>query len=94
MIARGGLLEAIASVRGSIDGLTDVKRRADDFVAHRYRQPSGIVRPEWDWQGVRTAAVFYLWAGLRIANAETMPEWLPTSEYNRPRGTRPASRGP
>jgi Zn-dependent M28 family amino/carboxypeptidase len=88
----GGVLGAIAAVGGGIVGLVDVKRRADEFLAHHYHQPSDIVRPDWDWQGVRTAAAFYLWAGLRVANADAMPQWQPTSEYNRPRGTRPEPR--
>ncbi|MCU0962381.1 MAG: M20/M25/M40 family metallo-hydrolase [Pirellulaceae bacterium] len=90
---RGGVLGALASVGGNLVGLMEVKRRADDFLAQHYHQPSDVVRPEWDWQGVRTAAVFYLWAGMRIANADTMPQWRPESEFNRPRGTRPTSRG-
>jgi hypothetical protein len=87
-----GLLGAIASLGGNLVGLAEVKRRADDFLAHHYHQPSDVVRPEWDWQGVRTAAVFYLLAGLRVANADAMPQWRSASEYNHPRGTRRAPR--
>ena len=52
-----------------------------------YHQPTDVVRPDWDWSGPRTIASLMLVMGMRIANEETMPSWLPTSMYNRERGT-------
>lgn len=52
-----------------------------------YHQPTDVVRPDWDWSGPRTIASLMLVMGLRIANDETMPSWLPTSVFNRERGT-------
>ena len=52
-----------------------------------YHQPTDVVRPDWDWSGPRTIAVFMLVAGMRVANDETMPSWLSTSVFNRERGT-------
>ncbi len=52
-----------------------------------YHQPTDIVRPEWDWTGPRTMASVMLLMGLRAANDEAMPAWLPTSVFNRERGT-------
>ena len=52
-----------------------------------YHQPTDIVRPDWDWTGPRTVAAVMLVMGLRAANDEAMPEWLPTSVFNRERGT-------
>jgi len=52
-----------------------------------YHQPSDIVRPDWDWTGPRTIASLMLVMGMRIANDEGMPSWLPTSVFNRERGT-------
>lgn len=52
-----------------------------------YHQPTDIVRPDWDWSGPRTIASLMLVMGLRIANDESMPSWLPTSVFNRERGT-------
>ncbi len=52
-----------------------------------YHQPTDTVRPDWDWSGPRTIASFMLVAGLRIANDEKMPSWLPASVFNRERGT-------
>ena len=52
-----------------------------------YHQPGDVVRPEWDWSGPRTIASVMLVMGLRVANDENMPSWLPSSIYNRERGT-------
>ena len=52
-----------------------------------YHQPTDTVRPDWDWSGPRTIASFMLVAGMRVANDEKMPSWLPTSVFNRERGT-------
>jgi hypothetical protein len=52
-----------------------------------YHQPTDVVRPDWDWSGPRTIASLMLVMGLRIANDESMPSWLPTSVFNRERGT-------
>ena len=52
-----------------------------------YHQPTDIVRPDWDWSGPRTIASVMLLMGLRAANDEAMPAWLPSSIFNRERGT-------
>jgi hypothetical protein len=52
-----------------------------------YHQPSDTVRPDWNWDGPKTIAVVGLVMGLRVANEETMPSWLPNSIFNRERGT-------
>ena len=52
-----------------------------------YHQPTDTVRPDWDWNGPRTIASLMLVMGWRVANDANMPSWLPTSEFNRERGT-------
>jgi hypothetical protein len=52
-----------------------------------YHQPSDVVRPDWDWTGPRTVAGVMLVMGMRAANEEAMPAWLPSSIFNRERGT-------
>jgi hypothetical protein len=52
-----------------------------------YHQPTDIVRPDWDWTGPRTIASVMLLMGFRAANSESMPAWLPSSIFNRERGT-------
>lgn len=61
--------------------------RAQKWMATDYHQPGDIVRPEWNWDGARTVSVIGLLIGTRVANQEAMPRWLPTSPFNRARGT-------
>jgi Zn-dependent M28 family amino/carboxypeptidase len=53
-----------------------------------YHQPTDIIRPDWNWDGPRTVAVVGLLMGWRVSNNEQMPAWLPTSPFNRERGTK------
>jgi len=52
-----------------------------------YHQPSDTVRPEWNWDGPKMIAIVGLLMGVRVANEEVMPSWLPNSIFNRERGT-------
>lgn len=52
-----------------------------------YHQPTDTIRADWNWEGPRTVAVVGLLVGWRISNNEQMPAWLPTSPFNRERGT-------
>ncbi len=61
--------------------------RAQAWMATDYHQTGDIVRPEWNWDGARTVSVIGLFIGTRVANQEAMPRWLPTSPFNRARGT-------
>lgn len=62
-------------------------KRMKEWEKTDYHQPTDIIRPEWDWEGPRTLAVLSAIMGLRIANDEQMPGWLPQSPFNRERGT-------
>ena len=61
--------------------------RAKKWRETDYHQPTDTMRPEWNWDGPRTLATVGLIMGIRIANADEMPKWLPSSPYNRTRGT-------
>lgn len=75
-------------ILGAPDGPTKTwTDRLKKWSKTDYHQPTDVVRPEWDWSGPRTIASFMLVMGLRIANDETMPSWLPASVFNRERGT-------
>lgn len=52
-----------------------------------YHQPTDTVRPAWNWEGPLTIAMVGVVMGLRVANSDQMPEWLPASPFNRERGT-------
>jgi hypothetical protein len=89
---RGGLLGALTQLGSTADELFTVQKRAEFFLANHYHQTSDVIRSNWDWTGVRTAAVFYAIAGLRVANADQMPSWQDHSRYNRPRGFGPLTK--
>lgn len=63
--------------------IADVKQ----YEKTRYHQPSDVVTAEWNWQGPTDLARLGVVMGLRVANAEAMPAWLPASPFNRKRGT-------
>jgi hypothetical protein len=69
---------------GSVESWTE---RLRQWEKTDYHKPSDIVRPDWDWSGPRTVASVMLLMGLRAANSESMPAWLPSSVFNRERGT-------
>jgi hypothetical protein len=55
-----------------------------------YHQPTDTVRDNWNWEGARAVAVLGAAIGLRVANQDVMPAWLPSSPFNRERGTKEA----
>ena len=69
---------------GAVESWTE---RLKKWSKTDYHQPTDIVRPDWDWSGPRTIASVMLLMGLRAANSEAMPAWLPSSIFNRERGT-------
>jgi hypothetical protein len=60
--------------------------RAQAWMNTDYHQPGDIVRPEWVWDGARTVSVIALLIGMRVANADESPQWLPSSPFKRARG--------
>jgi hypothetical protein len=69
---------------GAIENWTDRLRK---WEKTDYHQPTDTVRADWDWSGPRTVAGVMLLMGVRAANADSMPEWVPSSIFNRERGT-------
>ena len=58
--------------------------RAKAWMDSDYHQPGDVVRPDWDWSGARTIAAIGLVIGLRVANADAMPQWIPSAPFSRP----------
>ena len=52
-----------------------------------YHQPSDVIKSDWNWDGPKAVALMGLLMGVRVANEEQMPAWLPNSIFNRERGT-------
>jgi hypothetical protein len=65
--------------------------RAKKWMETDYHQPADIVRPEWHWDGARALAAIGLVTGMRVANADAMPAWLPSSPLNKPRAAAAAA---
>ncbi len=61
--------------------------RTREWSKTDYHQPSDTLRAEWDWGGARTLAAAGLVVGMRVAEMEAPPVWLPSSPYRRFRKT-------
>jgi Zn-dependent M28 family amino/carboxypeptidase len=73
---------------GAPDGdMEQFKARAKKWLDTDYHMPTDTVRADWNWEGMRAMAVTGMILGLRVANQDAMPAWLPTSPFNQPRGT-------
>jgi hypothetical protein len=69
---------------GAPDGdMAQFLARAKKWLDTDYHQPTDIVRPEWNWDGPRTLAMTGLLIGMRVANADVMPAWLPSAPFKR-----------
>jgi hypothetical protein len=55
--------------------------RSKQWEKTDYHQPTDLVQSNWDWEGAETVAEVMGIMGLRISNADKMPEWLPTSRF-------------
>jgi Zn-dependent M28 family amino/carboxypeptidase len=55
--------------------------RSKQWEKTDYHQPTDVVQSNWDWEGAETVAEVMGIMGLRISNADKMPEWLPTSRF-------------
>ena len=65
------------------------REQADLYNRTRYHQPSDEYRSTFTYQGMAQEARVALRLAVAIANAPTMPEWLPRSEFRRPPGSSP-----
>jgi len=82
LYAKGGLDD---SARGPVWGRT----RRDEYVAHRYRQPSDQYSPDWDVRGALEDLTLYYDVGNRVARTRRFPRWYPNSEFRVSRDRRP-----
>ena len=63
------------------------REQADLYNRTRYHQPSDEYKSTFTYQGMALEAHVALRLAVAIANAPTMPEWLPRSEFHRPTGS-------
>lgn len=52
-----------------------------DYIAHRYHQPSDEYDPSWDFSGLEQAARLGFEIGRRVANLAELPSWQPGDEF-------------
>jgi Zn-dependent M28 family amino/carboxypeptidase len=52
-----------------------------DYIAHRYHQPSDEFDPTWDFSGLEQLAQFGFEIGRRVANLPELPSWQPGDEF-------------
>ena len=53
----------------------------DDYIAHRYHQPSDEYDPSWDVSGIMQDLAVYYAVGLALANETTWPNWREGNEF-------------
>ncbi|MFQ5663696.1 MAG: M28 family metallopeptidase [Terriglobia bacterium] len=68
------------------------KKKAEEWVATDYHQPSDEIKPDWDWRGAEQMARFLFQVGWRVANWERRFEWYENAEFRavRLKSLRPA----
>ena len=75
------------TARGPIWG----RAQFDDYMAHRFHQPSDQYSPDWDVHGALDDLTLYYAVGNRVARSRRFPHWYPNSEFrmSRTRETAP-----
>ncbi len=57
------------------------ERVRSEYNQRDYHQPSDVVRAEWDMSGALEDLKVFFAVGYRIAEADTLPQWKPGSEF-------------
>jgi Zn-dependent M28 family amino/carboxypeptidase len=57
------------------------KAQIDDYLAHRYRQPSDQYSADWDVGGAVADLTLFYQVGLHLANSRRFPRWYADSEF-------------
>jgi Zn-dependent M28 family amino/carboxypeptidase len=64
-----------------VGGKAAGKKLADDYLEHRYHQPSDEWRADWDLSGPTEDAQIYFVAGNALANSDRWPNYFKDSEF-------------
>ncbi|MEZ5308891.1 MAG: M20/M25/M40 family metallo-hydrolase, partial [Pyrinomonadaceae bacterium] len=73
-------LMLLGGPEGSKDSLVE---RIKAWEKVHYHQPSDDVMEGWDWSGAQTVAQVMGIIGLRVANENEMPSWLPNTRFGK-----------
>ncbi|MDP9084046.1 MAG: M28 family peptidase, partial [Pseudomonadota bacterium] len=82
LYAKGGIDD---SARGPAWG----RAQLDDYLTHRYLQPSDRYSADWDVRGALEDLKLYYEVGVRVARSRRFPRWYPNSEFRMPRARDP-----
>ena len=61
--------------------------RSDEFDLHDYHQVTDEVKPDWDLTGAVQDVDLLFEVGYQVANGAKFPEWKPSVEFNRVKGS-------
>lgn len=61
--------------------IQDAMKRMKEWEKENYHQPGDTIKENWAWEGAKTVADVMGIMGLRLANADSMPTWLPSSRF-------------
>lgn len=64
---------------------------SDDYVQHRYHQPSDEYSDAWDWTGIKADVALYYKLGRMLATTTAWPNWHPSDEFRKARDASCAS---
>ena len=56
-------------------------KKAEEYVAQRYHQVTDEIQPDWTFEGAVADMQLHFMLGWELANADTWPQWKPTSEF-------------
>jgi Zn-dependent M28 family amino/carboxypeptidase len=68
------------------------QKKREEYTADDYHKPSDEIKPDWDLTGAVEDAQLLIAVGLRVANADRMPEWKPGNEFKAKRDAMTKSR--
>jgi Zn-dependent M28 family amino/carboxypeptidase len=75
------VLYAVGGIDDSARGPVYGQAQLDDYLEHRYHQPSDEYSPDWDVRGTLEDLRLYYEVGKRLAQTGRFPNWYPNSEF-------------
>jgi Zn-dependent M28 family amino/carboxypeptidase len=75
----GAYFHAGTEVIGKPEGWGRAQQQ--DYEDRHYHQPSDELRDDWDFSGAIEDTRLLFWLGLKIADDDRMPQWMPGDEF-------------
>lgn len=57
------------------------RQKKDEYTASRYHAPADEVQDDWEFSGYAEQLKLLMAVGIRVANADSYPEWKPGNEF-------------